>query len=177
MENEMIKAMTDLEQQKQGAMRDKILEFQDVLSRQDGAFFGDSVHCPLTHKFTDGIYVREIFIPAGTYLVGKIHKHDHPNFLMKGTVEVVTEGGGCERLKGPLSIISPPGTKRALRALTDLVWITVHHNPTNTQDLDELEEFIIAEDYEEYNKFIDSKKPSGFKALINKIFNFNLLKP
>jgi hypothetical protein len=130
------------------------MAFEDRLSEQKGAYFGDSVNCPLTHKFTDGIYIREIHIPAGTYIVGKIHKHSHPNFLMSGIVDVVTELG-CERLEGPLSMISPPGTKRALRSITDLVWITVHHNPTNTQDLAELEKIVIAESYDEYFKFIE----------------------
>jgi hypothetical protein len=136
-----------------GAIRESILDFQDFLSKEEGAFFGDSVHCPLKHSFADGIYVREIFIPAGTYIVGKIHKHQHPNFLLSGTVNVITEGGGEETLTGPLSIISPPGTKRALFSITDLVWVTVHHNPTNTQDLEKLEKIIIAESYDHYHKF------------------------
>lgn len=168
--NEITKK-NQLKRQQQGMLRDRILEFEGLLSRQEGAFFGDSERCPLTHKFTDGIYVREIFIPAGTYIVGKIHKHEHPNFLMSGTVEVVTESGGCERLVGPLSMISPAGTKRALRAITDLVWITVHHNPSNTQDLDELEEIVIADSYEEYQQFIN-KKENKLITFIKRIFNF-----
>ena len=85
-------------------------------------------------------------------LTGKIHKHKHPNFLLKGEVLVLTETGGSEVLKAPLSMISEPGTKRALYAITDLVWTTIHHNPTNTEDLKELEKIVIAKDYEEYDK-------------------------
>lgn len=154
MDNSVATAMKDLESQPKAEIRKKIMDFEELVASQGGAFMGDSVNCPLTHKFAPGIYVREIFIPANTYIVGKIHKHTHPNFLMSGTVEVITESGGAETLVGPLSIISPPGTKRALRAITDLVWITVHHNPTNTQDLNELEDIIIAPSYEAYEKFI-----------------------
>ena len=50
-------------------------------------------------------------------------------------------------------MISKAGTKRALYAETDLTWITVHANPTNTEDLKELEENIIAPTYLEYEKF------------------------
>lgn len=157
MENGVAVAMKDLEAQEKGVLREKIIEFEGVLARQEGAFFGDTANCPLTHKFADGIYVREIFIPAGMYIVGKIHKHAHPNFLMSGTVEVITESGGKQTLTGPLSMISPPGTKRALRSITDLVWITVHHNPTNTQDLAELEKIVIADSFEEYHKFVEGK--------------------
>jgi len=173
MEKKVATAMKDLQTYQQGELREKIMGFEDLLAKQPGAYFGDSKLCPLIHKFTDGIYVREIFIPAGTHLVGKIHKHEHPNFLMSGTVQVVTETGGYETLKGPLSMISPPGTKRALRALTDLVWITVHHNPTNTQDLDEIEDFVIAPSYEEYQRFID-KKENFFTRIIGKLKHLKL---
>ena len=123
----------------------------------DGVIIGDSKTCPLKHSFSDGIYVREISIPAGMIIVGKIHKHDHPNFLLKGNVVVITEKDGIEELTGPCSMISKPGTKRALYAKTDLVWTTVHLNPTNTQDLVELEKEIIADSFEDYELFIELK--------------------
>jgi hypothetical protein len=150
-------------------IRKNILGFQGAIKGMDGAFIGDSEVCPLKHTFSDGIYVREIFIPAGTYIVGKIHKHSHPNFLLKGEVDVVTESGN-ERLVAPLSMISPAGTKRALYAVTDLVWVTVHHNPTNTQDLEKLERIVIADDYESYEKFIYYKN-NTMKKVFNKIIN------
>jgi len=55
-------------------------------------------------------------------------------------------------------MMSPPGTKRALEAVTDLVWITVHHNPTNTQDLEELEKIVIADSYDDYEVFVGLKQ-------------------
>ena len=92
-------------------------------------------------------------------ITGKIHKHEHPNYLMSGEVLVLTEDGGSETLKGPLSMMSKGGTKRALYAITDLVWTTIHHNPTNTRDLKEIEKIVIAKDYDEYVKFVNSPKP------------------
>ncbi len=108
-------------------------------------------------------------------LTGKIHKHQHPNFLMSGEVVVVTEEGGEEHLVGPMSIMSPPGTKRALHALTDLVWITVHHNPENYQDLESLENVVIADTFEDYELFLESEKSKKIekpKSLIQKLINF-----
>ena len=145
------------------AMRNKIIDFQTHLQELDSENFmvyNDkecAQVCPLKHTFSDGSYVREITIPAGMFIVGKIHKHDHPNFLLKGKVTVVTEDG-IEELEGPLSIISKAGTKRALYAETELVWTTIHANPTNTEDLEELEENIIAPTYLEYEKFKQLKK-------------------
>lgn len=133
-------------------VRKSILDFESQMLAQENAIVGDNVMCPLKHTFSDGIYVREIFIPAGMYITGKIHKHAHPNFLMSGVVDVVTKDGR-ERLYAPCAMISPSGTKRALCAVTDLIWITMHHNPTNTEDLVKLEKNIIAESFEEYDNF------------------------
>ena len=83
-----------------------------------------------------------------------------------GEVMVLTEIGGTEILKAPCSMISKPGKKRALYAITDLVWTTIHHNPTNTQDLKKLEKIVIAKDYKEYDRFILSEK-----GVVNKIKN------
>ena len=149
--------------------RNKIINFENTLKGTDGAFIGDNDFCPLKHAFSDGIYVREIFIPSGTYIVGKIHKHSHPNFLLSGTVEVITEFNGKETLTGPLSMISSGGTKRALRAITDLRWVTVHLNPTNTQDLAKLEQEIIADSYFEYGKFISEKGQNKLITFIKKL--------
>ncbi len=153
------------------ATRKSIIDFESEIREQENSFLGDNDNCPLKHSFSDGIYVREIFIPKGMFIVGKIHKHDHPNFLMSGEVDVVTESGKV-RLKGPCSMISAAGAKRALFAITDLVWVTVHLNPTNTQDLDKLEKEVIVGSYEEYEKFkaiMDSKFVALYKKIIKKL--------
>jgi hypothetical protein len=107
--------------------------------------------CPLQHSFIDGVYVRTIFIPAGTRLVGKIHKHSHANILSQGEVLVITEEGGVEHLKGPLTMVSPAGCKRAVRALTDVTWTTIHR--TDETDLEKIEDWVIAKTYDEYEQF------------------------
>lgn len=111
------------------------------------------VECPLLHQFAPGVYMRTIFIPEGTIIVGKIHKHAHPNILSKGIASLLTEGGGVETITGPLTIISPPGTKRGLFAHTDLVWTTIHL--TNSTDLKQIEEEVIAKTYDDYQAFLN----------------------
>lgn len=175
--SEIAEAMHDLSKVDHKIARDKIMDFEKLISDQEGAYFGDTVNCPLIHLFSPGMYVRQITIPAGTALTGKIHKHSHPNFLMSGIVEVFTESGGIERLEGPLSMISPPGTKRALIAVTTVVWATVHENPNNTQDLAELEKIVIAGSFEEYERFkkLQHRKEYGVKLLnkVKKFFHLN----
>lgn len=135
-------------------IREKILAFEDKLRTIKHTMQGDCF--PLKHSFADGCYVREIFIPKGHAVVGKIHKHSHPNFLMSGIVLVCTENGGIEEFEGPRAMISPAGTKRALVALTDVRWITVH--VTDETDLEKIEEEVIAKDYQEYAQFVEARK-------------------
>ena len=143
-----------------------ILQIEKEISAQEGAVFGNAF--PLKHTFSSGIYVREITIPQGILLTGRIHKHDHPNFLLKGTVRVLTEDGGVETLIAPVSMISAKGTKRALYTLTEVVWTTIHLNPTNTQDIDELEEEIVVDTYEQYDEFTRKELP-WYKRIIKTI--------
>jgi hypothetical protein len=109
------------------------------------------VEMPLQHVFAPGCYARTIFIPAGTFVVGKIHKHRHINILSQGEVYVLTESGGIEHLKGPLTMASEPGTKRALITVSDVTWTTIHI--TDLTDLDAIEDFVIAKTYEDYERF------------------------
>ena len=111
---------------------------------------GDRPDCPLVHSFGGGMYVREIFIPAGMMLTGKIHKHEHPNFLMEGTVSMITEDGGATIMEAPQSMLSPAGCKRALFTHTPTWWITVHLNPNGHEEFnDEFEDEIVAKNYKE----------------------------
>lgn len=99
------------------------------------------------HHFAKGLYAREIFIPKGTLLTGKIHKHEHLNIVSKGDISVLTEAGP-QRIKAPFTIVSMPGTKRVGYAHEDTVWTTIH--ATEETDLEKIEAELIAESYEDY---------------------------
>ena len=152
----------ETESAKQSGIRRQLYELQASIGREL-----PEVECPLQHVFAPGVYVRTMFIPAGTVIVGKIHKHAHPNILSQGTVRVLTEGEGDRELTGPLSMVSPPGTKRALLALTDVVWSTVHLNPTNTTDLAEIEADVIAPTFEAYEQFaLENTMTNGIEVAL-----------
>jgi quercetin dioxygenase-like cupin family protein len=70
-----------------------------------------------------GMVTRVMFAPAGTAIIGKRHVQGQHNFLMAGTLELATEDGPI-RLVAPEVIVSPPGSKRAAIAITDVVWAT-----------------------------------------------------
>lgn len=140
------------------AIREFLIEFEKVMGAHPEAVFGDQESCPLVHKFSPGIYCRQITIPAGTLLIGKIHKEGHPIFLMEGDLSLLSPSGGVQRIKGPASFISAPGAKRLGFAHKQTVWTTVHHNPSNTQDLEKLEAEIIAPTYINYDKYVNKQE-------------------
>ena len=82
--------------------------------------------CPLVHRFTPGLYIREIFMPAGTIVVSKIHKTEHPFIVSQGQVNVWIEGQGVERICAPHCGITRPGTRRVLYIREDCIWTTFH---------------------------------------------------
>ena len=137
-------------------VRGLILYAQGEMEKMPEAIFGDSEVCPLTHHYTPGLYSREIYIPAGMLIIGKIHKHEHPNMLVKGHVSVLTEQGGVQLLQGPKFMISPAGTKRMLYTHSDTVWITFHSNKNNLEFGEELEDEIIAKSYEDFALFLEA---------------------
>lgn len=94
----------------------------------------------LFHHFADGLYAREMRIPAGSLIVGKQHKYPCLNFIMAGSAEVRSHEG-AKRYDAPHIFTSEAGTKRAMYAVSDLTWVTVH--PTCETDLERLEESLI----------------------------------
>lgn len=112
-----------------------------------------AAHCPVRHHFAPHSYGREMLLPRGTVVVGKIHKHSHINVISQGRVRVFTEGEGALELVAPLTFVSSPGTKRAVEVLEDTVWTTMHvvsmPSPSES-DLPAIECEVIATDYEEY---------------------------
>ena len=112
--------------------------------------------CKLSHYFAppiEGIshttYARELFMPKGSVVIGKIHKHSHINIISQGVVSVVTEHG-TKRLKAPCTFISEVGLKRAVYIEEDTVWTTIHLTKFSKEaDMEMIEKEVIAESYDE----------------------------
>lgn len=141
---------------------EKVKFREDVLSVETGmkALIGDGEtadalpDCIVKHYFTPKddkygchAYAREMFIPKGTLIIGKIHRHQHLNFISKGKVKVVTEFGE-KYLEAPCTFVSEIGLKRAVYAEEDTLWTTVHLTEHGHEDeLDKIETEVIAPTY------------------------------
>lgn len=118
--------------------------------------------CTLKHYFTPkdkkygcSTYAREIFLPKGSFVIGKIHRHQHLNFISKGKVKVFTEFGE-KYFEAPCTFVSEVGLKRAVYAEEDTIWTTIHLTEfENESDLEKIEDEVISPTYDEIN-FISS---------------------
>lgn len=142
--------------------RQESVDFKSFLSTTEGAFEGDSEVCPLKHYFADGTYTREMFMPKGVVLSGKIHSHKHTNILMEGAIDVVSDGE-LRTIIAPCIWVSEAGSQRTIRALEDTVFVNIHHNVGNSTDLEEIEKNVISESFEDFDKLIDKKKGLTYK--------------
>lgn len=96
------------------------------------------------HYFAEGLYAREITIPKGVLLTGKVHKYSHLNIISKGIIDVMTEDGPV-RLTAPCTIVSQPNTKRVGYAIEETVWTTIH--ATEETEIENIESALVYDDY------------------------------
>ena len=95
------------------------------------------------HYFSDGMYCRELLIPAGTTLVGKVHKKEHLCILSQGEMTIVGDGYR-KTITAPCIFNSTPGAKRAGFAHSDSIFVTVH--ATKETDMALLEQELVEDD-------------------------------
>ena len=96
---------------------------------------------PVWHRFEDIWYVRRIFIPAGTCLVGRKHMEGHICKLLQGKAVLFYEVG--QKYFSPPAILQTrPGDQIVVLAQTDVVAETWHLNLDNLRDTKVLEDSI-----------------------------------
>ena len=85
-----------------------------------------------------------MFIPKGVVLTGAIHRSENLMFIRSGDITVWTEEG-MKRVKGGALVKSLEGLKRVGYAHEDTLLTTVHFNPTNERDPEELWQLFTVE--------------------------------
>lgn len=97
----------------------------------------------IRHHFSDGMYAREMVMPAGSIVVGATHKSKHLYSVVSGECEVssTTER---ESIKAPYLGETIPGTQRVIYSATGCTWITFH--PTHLTDIKEIEAALVEQE-------------------------------
>lgn len=127
-------------------------EIQKIIVQLEEALKnGEQIEIPCEHTFANkgtdkGLYVREIKIPAGALIIGKIHKFETLNFVTQGELSVLSIDG-VMRLKVGDKFVSSPEAKRVIYAHTESAWTTVHATPE--QEIEKIESIFVTNSFEE----------------------------
>jgi len=115
-------------------------------------------------SIVNGMYVRKILIPKGTFLTSKVWLEPYLDIMVSGDITVFTEHG-TKRMTG-LNVL--PGRKLRKRvgvAHEDTVWITVHR--TDDLVLDGLENNMTAASVEEGEAILSVEAKESYTSLLS----------
>lgn len=127
-------------------IRNRISAFEQTI------LLGEQVEIPVTQYFCNGVYVREITIPAGVILTGKIHKHPCLSVVLTGKMEVITDEGP-RIIEAPMIYESPAGVKRAGRALEACRWLTIHPYDGEPMDENDMASLLTVDTFEQLEQY------------------------
>jgi len=123
----------------------------------DGKTLVNNEEFPIEHDFSDQLYMRKMKMKADTIVISAIHHTDHFWFLLQGRILVNTNGELVEHI-APCYYKSKKGAKRVIRCLEDCLFINVHKNPSNTEDLNVIEKELYSFTIKEYNEKENNEK-------------------
>lgn len=148
--------MGDLTEVREQERHSKIDDLEAQM-RASGATFDPETR----HHFAPGLYAREMRVPAGTVVTGKIHKHVNLNIMSAGRMSLWGDDGDLVHVEAPYTVVSPPGVRRVAYAHTDVVWTTIH--ATEETDVDLIEKEFVVSTYEQYLAHCEALKIEGSK--------------
>lgn len=96
------------------------------------------------HYIAGGMYARELFMPKGSTVTGKIHLKEHLCHVSFGVVTVV-EDTQSYLVVGPCTFVGKPGSKRVLLMHEDTLWTAFH--TTDKLTVEECEATLATNDY------------------------------
>lgn len=96
--------------------------------------------CPVTHRFEDGCYIRELHMKAGTFAVGHHQNFEHANIFVQGKVLMLNDDGSTTLLTAPMIFKGKPGRKVGY-VLEDVIWQNCY--VTEERDVSLLEALLL----------------------------------
>ena len=118
---------------------------------------GNTNSFPLKHSFSDGVYIREMFMKKDSIVIGKLHKYSHTWFLMQGEIMVATDQGTKVYI-APCYVNARAGSKRVINAVKDSIFINIHPNPLELRNIEELEDMLTCPSYNDFDKYKQLKQ-------------------
>jgi len=109
----------------------------------------DQVDMPLIHRFAPNVYMREIYMPKGTLVIGHRHVTKHFNIVLTGSA-IVSINGAVNKISAPYTFVSEPGDRKVLWILEHMIFQTIHPNEySDVCEMSAEEQLELAEKLEE----------------------------
>ena len=122
----------------------------------------EQIDCPVVHKFADGLYIREVTMPAGILAIGHAHKIPCWNEMAVGKI-AVPDNGKVSVMSAPISFTGEAGSRKIGVVIETVVWRNIWPNPDNERDIDKLEaRYIDKSDAWKDNDKSESSVSSAF---------------
>lgn len=148
------RALMEIERIKEWALtKDVLLKIEKELLDKPQDF-----PCPVHHYFGPGLYIRELFVPAGVVGMGHVQKLEHFNNFVSGRVRLMNDDGSHTELFAPMAFVGKPGRK-VVYVIEDMVWQNIY--ATNERDVEILEDTYLeksAQSTAYYSKLTDEQK-------------------
>jgi len=152
-----LKLKEDLVKSNIEMFKEEITALEKVLRESNNdrvTFDRQSPEFPLKHTITDGVYVRQMTMKKGSFVLGAVHKRDHVWFLLTGYLVIKNEDG-FENYEAPCYMEAKSGAQRAILALEESIFVTIHRNPLDLKDISELEKYNTCDTYKEYEAWVE----------------------
>lgn len=95
---------------------------------------------PVRHIFGPGMYIREVTLPKGAWVLGNHQNFDQMNIMISGSVVMYNQDGTTRTLTAPMTFVGPPGRKLGY-VIEDCIWQNVY--ATTETDVEKLEAYYI----------------------------------
>lgn len=92
------------------------------------------------HHFSDGLYAKQVHIPANHVVTSHCHQYSHLSVLAEGDV-IVEVGGKFVEYSAPACIEIKAGLHHRVMARTDATWFCIH--ATQETDVDKIDEVLV----------------------------------
>jgi len=94
--------------------------------------------CPVIHTLAPKMYIREVHLPKGAFILGNYHTTLHQNIMLKGELDLIHEDGSATRIVAPYMCTGSIGRKMAF-IIEDTVWLNLFSVEDEEQDIEVLE--------------------------------------
>ena len=144
---------------KEKQVRDETIDLAEKLILENG----DPIKVPTKHMFSEGMYIRETCVPAGTLFTTETHKKQHPFVISLGKYKVY-DGDNILLIEAPYTGITEPNTRRLVYVEEDTICTTFHI--TDKTDVEEIEKEIYVD---HKNKYVNPDLLEQHKNIVRSI--------